>query len=141
MPEASLDAIQQAAQLAHADAFIHALPQGYRTPLGENGLRLSGGQAQRIALARAFLRDTPLVILDEPTAHLDPALQTQLDESIRRLMAGRTALIIAHRLESVRRADQAIVLEAGRVVEAGSPEALRAAQGPFAQLAAAGGTA
>jgi ABC-type multidrug transport system fused ATPase/permease subunit len=140
-PDASLDAVQEAARLAQADTFIRALPQGYDTPLGERGARLSGGQAQRIALARAFLLDAPLVILDEPTAHLDPALQTQLDDSIRRLVAGKTALIVAHHLSTVTRADRVIVLEGGQVVESGTHQALLAAGGSYARLVAAGGAA
>ncbi len=119
-PEATQEQIEQAARRAHAHEFICALPQGYDTRIGERGARLSGGQAQRIALARAFLKDAPLLVLDEPTAHLDPECETLLHESIEQLMENRTALIIAHRLSTVQRADQVIALEAGRIVEAGA---------------------
>lgn len=140
-PDASLEAVQEAARLAQADTFIRGLPQGYDTPLGERGARLSGGQAQRMALARAFLLDAPLLILDEPTAHLDPASQVQLDESIRWLVAGKTALIVAHHLSSVTRADRVIVMDGGRVVESGTHQTLLAAGGSYARLIAAGGAA
>ncbi len=138
-PDASPDEVRAAAALAHADGFIAALPQGYSTPLGERGARLSGGQAQRIALARAFLVDAPLVILDEPTAHLDPALQRHMDESMARLVRGRSALIIAHRLDTAARADRVIVLDGGQVVEQGPPAALAESGGAYARLLRAAG--
>jgi ABC-type multidrug transport system fused ATPase/permease subunit len=118
--EASLDEVVWAAQQAHAHDFIRALPQGYDTLVGERGARLSGGQAQRIALARAFLKDAPLLILDEATANLDPEEETRIQESMERLMRGRTALVIAHRLPTVYRADQILVMQGGRVVESGT---------------------
>ncbi len=114
-PQASKADLEQAARLAEADDFIRALPQGYDTPLGERGARLSAGQIQRLTLARAFLRDAPLLILDEPTAHLDPASEAAVQAAIERLLAGRTALVIAHRRPTLRRADQIIALEGGRV--------------------------
>jgi len=119
-PEASLDEVIWAAQQAHAHDFIQALPQGYDTLVGERGARLSGGQAQRIALARAFLKDAPLLILDEATANLDPEEETRIQESMGRLMQGRTVLVIAHRLPTVYRADQILVMQGGRVVESGT---------------------
>ncbi|MCX7668555.1 MAG: thiol reductant ABC exporter subunit CydD, partial [Anaerolineae bacterium] len=120
-PEATLEEVQRAAVAAHADAFIRALPQGYDTRIGERGNRLSAGQAQRIALARAFLLDAPLVILDEPTAHLDADTEAEVQAAIERLLEGRSALIIAHRLNTVRRVDRIVALEAGRVVPLPAP--------------------
>ncbi|HZC05498.1 MAG TPA: thiol reductant ABC exporter subunit CydD [Ktedonobacterales bacterium] len=124
-PEASAEEVQRAAIAAQADTFIHALPRGYDTPVGEQGVRLSGGQAQRIALARAFLRDAPLLLLDEPTAQLDPEHEAQITESVARLTQGRTTLVIAHRLSTVVSADLIVVMDAGRIVDAGSHEELR----------------
>lgn len=123
-PDASLDQVVWAAEQAHAHDFIQALPQGYDTPVGERGARLSGGQAQRIALARAFLKDSPFLILDEATANLDPEDQARIQDSIERLMQGRTALIIAHRLPTVYRADQILVMSDGRVAESGTHDVL-----------------
>jgi ABC-type multidrug transport system fused ATPase/permease subunit len=123
-PEASLDEVAQAAEQAHAHDFIRALPQGYDTLVGERGARLSGGQAQRIALARAFLKDAPLLILDEATANLDPEDQARIQDSMERLLEGRTALIIAHRLPTVYRADHIVVMADGRAVESGTHRTL-----------------
>ncbi len=119
-PDAGLDAVVQAAEKAQAATFIQALPQGYDTLIGERGARLSGGQAQRIALARAFLKDAPLLILDEATSNLDPEVEAALHEAVGRLLAGRTALIITHRLSTAYRADQIVVLADGRAVESGT---------------------
>jgi ATP-binding cassette subfamily C protein CydD len=118
-PEATLAEVMRAAERAQLHEFIASLPQGYETSVGEQGLRLSGGQAQRVALARAFLKDAPVLILDEPTSSVDPALETQLALATRALMRGRTVLVIAHRLTTIRQADHVVVLEAGRVVEEG----------------------
>ena len=136
-PEADLGAVRRAARLARAADFIEALPQGYATQVGEGGVGLSGGQIQRVALARAFLRDAPLVILDEPTASLDPASEDLVQAGIDDLAAGRTLLVVAHRLRTVRRADRILVLDAGRVVEAGDHATLMAADGPYRRLASA----
>jgi ATP-binding cassette subfamily C protein CydCD len=136
-PEASLEAVIQAARLARAHDFIAALPQGYETPIGERGARLSGGQAQRIALARAFLKDAPLLILDEAAASLDPALEAEIQAAVRQLIGGRTVLIIAHRLASAIQADQILVLSAGQVVQAGTHAGLIAQEGLYRRLAAA----
>nr|BBH93564.1 thiol reductant ABC exporter subunit CydD [Thermogemmatispora argillosa] len=123
-PEASDEEIERAAELAGAASFIHALPQGYETELGERGLRLSAGQLQRLALARAFLKQAPLLILDEPTSSLDPESETLLREALARLRRERTLLVIAHRVNTVAAADQVLVLDGGRLVEVGEPATL-----------------
>jgi ATP-binding cassette subfamily C protein CydD len=135
-PEASLDDVIAAAQAAHAHEFIQALPQGYATPLGEQGARLSGGQRQRLAIARAFLKDAPLLILDEATASLDAASDALIRDALARLMAGRTVLVIAHRLELAYTADQVVVMAAGRAAESGAHRDLLARDGLYRQLVA-----
>jgi len=115
---ASRDAIELAAGRAGADGFIRALPDGYDTPLGERGLRLSAGQRQRIAIARAFLRDAPLLLLDEPAAHLDPVTAAQILDAVDRLMAGRTAILVSHGARWQDGADKTLTLDGGRVVPA-----------------------
>lgn len=119
-PYASLARVMQAAKQAHADEFIQTLPQGYDTIIGERGVRLSGGQAQRIGLARAFLKDAPLLILDEPTSHLDSEQEQLFWEATARLMQDRSVLIIAHRLSTIYRADSIVVLDHGRVIGEGT---------------------
>ena len=114
-PGASMDELTAAARLAHLHDFIRTLPAGYETEVGERGLRLSGGQVQRLALARAFLKDAPLLILDEPAAHLDAQTEAELQEATRTLMAGRTVLVIAHRRRTMETADQIIRLENGKI--------------------------
>jgi ATP-binding cassette subfamily C protein CydD len=133
-PEASLEDLIAAAQAAHAHDFIQALPLGYNTPLGENGARLSGGQRQRLALARAFLKDAPLLLLDEATASLDAENEALIRDALVRLTANRTVLLIAHRLELAFSADQIVVLDAGRVVETGPHAALLAQNGLYTHL-------
>jgi ATP-binding cassette subfamily C protein CydD len=133
-PDAPLDDVIRAAQHAHADDFIRALPDGYDTPIGERGARLSGGQAQRIALARAFLKDAPILLLDEVTSNLDPETEADIQAAIRELMRDRTGLIIAHRLGTVMDADQIVVLDQGRVVEIGTHRDLSARAGVYRQL-------
>ncbi len=133
-PDASFEEVVQAARLARADAFIRALPEGYQTVVGEQGARLSGGQAQRIALARALLKDAPFLILDEPTASLDPEHEAAIQEGLQALRSRRTALIIAHRLNTVTQADRIAVLEHGRIVQWGSPDELAAQEGLFRRL-------
>ena len=123
-PESDVRDIAAAARHALAEEFIAELPGSYDTPVGEHGARLSGGQVRRIALARAFLADAPLLILDEPTADLDPCLQAELDLALENLLAGRSALIIAHRVPTVIAADRVVVLDGGRVVDVGPHEEL-----------------
>jgi ATP-binding cassette subfamily C protein CydD len=120
VPRASLQAVRAAAALAEARDFIEALPQGWDTRVGEAGQGLSGGQVQRIALARAFLKDAPLVILDEPTANLDVDSETRVQAAVRTLAAGRTLIVIAHRLRTVRDADRIAVLNQGQVLQTGT---------------------
>lgn len=138
-PAASMDEVVDAARAAHADSFIRALPQGYDTPLGERGARLSGGQRQRLAIARAFLKDAPILVLDEATAHLDDESETLIQDALARLMQARTVLIIAHRLKIACAADQIVVMDQGRAVETGVPHTLLAQVGPYAKFAAAQG--
>ena len=133
-PDAPFDKVAEAACQAHLDDFIRSLPQGYDTLVGEQGARLSGGQAQRLALARAFLVNAPLLILDEPTAHLDPEQDALIQESIRALTQQRTVLTIAHRLFSLSHAQQILVMENGAIVEQGTPARLQAADGAFSRL-------
>ncbi|HHW14699.1 MAG TPA: thiol reductant ABC exporter subunit CydD, partial [Firmicutes bacterium] len=136
-PGASDTELRAAAKLAGADEFLRRLPQGYDTLLGERGLRLSGGEAQRLALARAFLKDAPLLLLDEPAAGLDPESEALVQEALARLGAGRTVLAVAHRLSTAAQADRIVVLDGGRVVEEGRHSDLLAQNGLYARLARA----
>ncbi|MCX6066725.1 MAG: thiol reductant ABC exporter subunit CydD [Chloroflexi bacterium] len=133
-PEAVESDLIRACEQAGLMDFIATLPQGFETVIGERGARLSGGQAQRLALARAFLKDAPFLLLDEPTSSLDPGLEAELQQSVQRLMKGRTALVIAHRLSTVFQADQIIVLEAGKIVETGKHGGLISQNGLYASL-------
>ncbi|MGE5249557.1 MAG: thiol reductant ABC exporter subunit CydD, partial [Bacteroidota bacterium] len=138
-PAATDEQVREAARLAYLEGFVESLPEKYETVIGEGGARLSSGQAQRLALARAFLRDAGLLILDEPTSSLDPETEALLEQSARELKRGRTVITIAHRLNTVRDADLLIILEAGRIVECGSPPALLKEGGRYAALLDLGG--
>ena len=135
-PNADMDAVRAAAKAARLDAFIRSLPDGYETRVGERGARLSGGERQRLALARAFLKDAELILLDEPTANLDPVNEALLQEATARLLESgeRTVVTIAHRLETVSRADAVVVLDEGRVAEAGTPDELLSRGGIYARM-------
>lgn len=133
-PDAKPKAIMRAAQLANAEEFIETLPQGYSTVIGERGASLSGGQRQRIAIARAIIRNTPILIFDEPTSGLDAAAEQTVMEALNRLMEGRTTLLVAHHLSTIRRADVIFVIEDAEIVEHGSHKELLAANGPYAEL-------
>ncbi len=124
-----------AATAANCDEFVNALPQGYATPIGENGTRLSGGERQRISIARALLKDAPVVLLDEATASLDVENETKVQDALGRLLAHKTVVVIAHRMRTVMGANKVVVLKESRVVEQGTPEELLAADGVFARMA------
>ena len=133
-PSATLEEVRNAAREGLAHEFILALPEGYNTLLGEEGTRLSGGQTQRIAIARALLKDARLLILDEVTSSLDPASEHAVQQALKRLMHGKTAFIIAHRLSTVRHADRILVLDKGQIVEQGNHEALMSAHGLYYRM-------
>jgi ATP-binding cassette subfamily B protein len=132
--DATMDDIVAAAQAANAHDFIMRLPRQYATQVGERGVQLSGGERQRICIARAFLKDAPVLILDEPTSSIDSKTEAGILEALERLMIGRTTLLVAHRLSTIRHADQIVVLDRGQLVEQGSHEALMRRQGLYRQL-------
>jgi subfamily B ATP-binding cassette protein MsbA len=132
---ASRATIEAAARAAHAHEFVAALPQGYDTVIGERGQRLSGGQRQRLAIARALLKDAPILVLDEATSALDAESEMLVQEALANLMRNRTSFVIAHRLSTIRRADAILVLERGRLVEVGRHDDLLArSSGTYAAL-------
>ena len=134
-PEASDAEVEDAARAAAAHDFIVALPEGYDTFLGERGVMLSGGQKQRVAIARAILRDARVLLLDEATSALDAESELLVQQAVERLGQGRTVLVVAHRLATVKRAYRIVVLDQGRVVATGSHESLVAEGGLYARLA------
>jgi ATP-binding cassette subfamily B protein len=133
-PAATDDEVRRAARLAHAAEFVEALPGGYDTLVGERGVKLSGGQRQRIAIARAILKDAPILILDEATSSLDSESEALIQDALWTLLETRTAIVIAHRLSTVRRMDELIILDAGRIVERGAHDALLLRGGVYATL-------
>lgn len=132
---ASDEEVLAAARAANCDDFVSRMPEGYQTMIGENGARLSGGERQRISIARALLKDAPIVLLDEATASLDVESETEVQGALSRLLAGKTVIVIAHRMRTVMGADKVVVLEGGRDAEQGSPAELMAADGLFARMA------
>jgi ATP-binding cassette subfamily B protein len=133
-PDATREEIIAAARAANAHEFIVALPDGYDTVVGPRGATLSGGERQRVSIARALLRDTPILILDEPTSAIDAGTEALILDALRKLMLGRTTLVIAHRLSTIREADRIVVLDAGQVVEEGTHEQLLQKQGLYSQM-------
>ena len=126
--------VYAAAKAAHCDEFVRELPEGYQTMVGENGSTLSGGERQRISIARALLKDAPVILLDEATASLDVENETAVQEAISRLVKDKTVLIIAHRMRTVTGADKIVVLSEGRVAEQGKPEELYEKGGVYAHM-------
>ncbi|MCK6391900.1 MAG: ATP-binding cassette domain-containing protein, partial [Azonexus sp.] len=133
-PAATLEEVQAAAQAARLHEFIATLPQGYDTPVGERGLKLSGGEKQRVAIARALLKNPPILIFDEATSALDSATERAIQAELELAAAGRTALIIAHRLSTVMNADRILVMQAGQLIEQGSHHELLAIDGEYARM-------
>lgn len=134
-PDATIEEIKRAAQLAHADEFIRDLPEGYDTLVGERGIKLSGGQRQRISIARAILKDAPILVLDEATSALDSESEALIQDALNRLMKGRTSIVVAHRLSTIAGMDKIVVLEDGKIMEQGShDELLKNKRGSYSRL-------
>ena len=129
--DATDEEVRAAAQAAQCEEFIERLPEGYDTNIGENGSFLSGGERQRISIARALLKNAPVVLLDEATASMDAESETLVQEALSTLLAGKTVLVIAHRMRTVANADKIVVLDGGKVAEQGTPEELLRNQGVF----------
>ena len=134
LEDASLEDIRNAAEAAHATEFIEAMPEGFDTLIGEDGTRLSGGQRQRLAIARALLKDAPILILDEATSALDTESERAIQDALEELMKGRTTIVIAHRLSTIEKADKIVVMEHGSIVEVGTHQQLLAKNGTYAKL-------
>jgi ATP-binding cassette subfamily B protein len=132
--DASREEIEEAARQACCHEFVSKLPGGYDTLVGEGGSTLSGGEKQRISIARAMLKDAPILLLDEATASLDPENEAEIQQAIDRLVRGRTVVVVAHRLKTVRHADQIVVMDRGRIVEQGRHEQLLALDGLYARM-------
>jgi len=135
-PDASDADVLEAARAANVDEFAQGLPEGYDTPVGERGLQLSGGQRQRVSIARALLKNAPILVLDEATSHLDAVSEAEVRQALDRLSRGRTTLVIAHRLSTIREADQIVVLDDGAVAERGTHAELLALDGLYSHLIA-----
>jgi len=134
-PDATREDIMEAARRAHAEEFILNLPQGYDTEVGERGVKLSGGERQRVAIARAFLADAPILVLDEATSSLDSQTESIIQDAIEELMRGRTTILIAHRLSTLRDVDRILVFRQGRIVEQGThAQLMQKPEGDFRQL-------
>jgi subfamily B ATP-binding cassette protein MsbA len=134
LANASLEKIEQAAIKAYAAEFIEQLPQSFETEIGENGVKLSGGQKQRLAIARALLKDAPLLILDEATSALDTESERQIQKALKEVVQGRTSIVIAHRLSTIEHADLILVIEKGEIVERGTHQELIEKNGAYSRL-------
>ena len=133
-PDATLEEVEEAARIANIDEFIESLPEGYDTIVGERGIKLSGGQKQRVSIARVFLKNPPILILDEATSALDTATEIAIQKSLEQLSRGRTTIVVAHRLTTVRRADEILVVTDEGIVERGTHDELLERGGLYSSL-------